>query len=90
MEVKCKKKILYPIQHSVCYSNITSSYKDFHICTDEIIEPNFFDEAATDSRWIDAMKNEIDALERNNTWQIVDLPRSKRAIGCRWIYKKEV
>ncbi|XP_054790260.1 secreted RxLR effector protein 161-like [Prosopis cineraria] len=41
---------------------------------DEIIEPNTFEEAATDSKWVEAIKNGIDALERNKTWEIVDLP----------------
>jgi hypothetical protein len=33
------------------------------------------------------MKAEIDALEDNNTWKLVDLPLGKCAIGCKWFYK---
>ncbi|KAJ8774749.1 hypothetical protein K2173_017195 [Erythroxylum novogranatense] len=33
------------------------------------------------------MKIEIDALETNNTWVVVDLPPSKQPIGCKWVYK---
>ncbi|KAL0361118.1 UNVERIFIED_CONTAM: Retrovirus-related Pol polyprotein from transposon RE1 [Sesamum radiatum] len=33
------------------------------------------------------MKVEIDALERNGTWTIADLPLGKKAIGCKWVYK---
>ncbi|XP_047270440.1 uncharacterized mitochondrial protein AtMg00810-like [Capsicum annuum] len=33
------------------------------------------------------MKLEIQALEDNNTWEIVDLPPVKNAIGSKWVYK---
>ena len=33
------------------------------------------------------MNNEIKALENNNTQTSCDLPKGKKAIGCRWVYK---
>lgn len=33
------------------------------------------------------MKEEIDALERNNTWKLVDLPHGHRLVGLRWVFK---
>jgi len=33
------------------------------------------------------MKNEIKALNINETWSITDLPPGKRSIGCKWVYK---
>ena len=33
------------------------------------------------------MNCELDALERNDTWDIVPLPPNKKAIGCKWLYK---
>lgn len=33
------------------------------------------------------MKQEVKALEDNNTWDIVDLPKGKNPIGSKWIYK---
>ncbi|KAJ3699335.1 hypothetical protein LUZ61_003040 [Rhynchospora tenuis] len=33
------------------------------------------------------MKSEIDALERNNTWTVENLPPGKTAIGCKWVYR---
>ncbi|KAJ1704540.1 hypothetical protein LUZ63_004319 [Rhynchospora breviuscula] len=32
------------------------------------------------------MKTEIDALERNASWTLEELPRNKVAIGCKWVY----
>ncbi|XP_011087057.1 uncharacterized protein LOC105168619 [Sesamum indicum] len=33
------------------------------------------------------MVQELDALERNKTWEVVDLLKGKKAIGCRWVFK---
>ena len=33
------------------------------------------------------MKFEVDALERNGTWILVDLPENVNPIGNKWVYK---
>lgn len=33
------------------------------------------------------MKYEIVGLEEIDTWDVVDLPPGKEAIGCKWVYK---
>jgi hypothetical protein len=33
------------------------------------------------------MKEELDALEKNKTWVIVDLPKGHRPVECKWVYK---
>ncbi|KAL9255762.1 Retrovirus-related Pol polyprotein from transposon RE1-like protein [Drosera capensis] len=33
------------------------------------------------------MQAELQALEENNTWTVTPLSLSKRAIGCKWVYK---
>ena len=29
---------------------------------------------------------EMQALEKNGTWEIVELPRDKRIVGCKWVF----
>lgn len=36
--------------------------------------------------WKEAMKEEVRALEKNNTWEVVSLPQGKRIIRCKWIF----
>ncbi|KAL2246003.1 UNVERIFIED_CONTAM: Retrovirus-related Pol polyprotein from transposon TNT 1-94 [Sesamum indicum] len=50
-------------------------------------EPKSYIQAVKDKMWIDAMENEIKALEDNHTWDITKLPPNKKAIGCKWIFK---
>ncbi|KZV22485.1 hypothetical protein F511_19705 [Dorcoceras hygrometricum] len=33
------------------------------------------------------MQEELEALDRNKTWDLVTLPRGRKAIGNRWVYK---
>ncbi|GKE59113.1 ribonuclease H-like domain-containing protein, partial [Tanacetum coccineum] len=51
------------------------------------VEPSTYYEAALNPKWIEAMNDEIVALYRNNTWIVTDLPKDRKAIGCKWIYK---
>lgn len=39
------------------------------------------------NKWQEAMEEEIQALEENNTWTIVDKPSNVRPIKSRWIFK---
>jgi transposase InsO family protein len=39
------------------------------------------------NKWHEAMKEEIASLEKNETWELVELPKNKKTIGCKWTYK---
>ena len=32
------------------------------------------------------MKAELDALDQNHTWDVVDYPSAVKPIGCKWIF----
>jgi hypothetical protein len=40
-----------------------------------------FNEANFKQEWRDAMQVEYDALMKNNTWKLVELPPNKKPIG---------
>ncbi|CAI0405618.1 unnamed protein product [Linum tenue] len=50
-------------------------------------EPTTYQEAVKFEHWRRAMREEQDALEENHTWDVVPLPKNKRAIGNKWVYK---
>jgi hypothetical protein len=33
------------------------------------------------------MKEEMDFLERNKTWDLVEIPKDRKVVGCKWVYK---
>lgn len=46
-------------------------------------EPASYFEAKKNQKWVVAMNDELAALDKNNTWNLVPLPSGKSAIGCR-------
>ena len=36
-----------------------------------------FEDAVNEEKWIEAMDEEIGAIEKSNTWELVDLPKDK-------------
>ncbi|GKD16054.1 ribonuclease H-like domain-containing protein [Tanacetum coccineum] len=50
-------------------------------------EPTTYSEAIKNPIWIEAMNNEIEALNTNNTWTICDLPPMRKAVGSKWFWK---
>ncbi|WVZ00077.1 hypothetical protein V8G54_026146 [Vigna mungo] len=55
-------------------------------------EPRSYKEALDSSDrhlWQGAMEEELEALKKNSTWRLVDLPKGKKVIGSKWIFKKK-
>jgi hypothetical protein len=53
-------------------------------------DPVSFNEATKEDVWIKAVDEEIYSIERNNTWDIFDLPEGKKRIGVKWVYKTKL
>ncbi|XP_019174211.1 PREDICTED: uncharacterized protein LOC109169771 [Ipomoea nil] len=69
------------------YRRLEDSHHSFVMNISCHSEPKNFQEAIQHDHWRKAMQEEINALQRNNTWEVVDLPPSKKPIGCKWVYK---
>jgi hypothetical protein len=50
-------------------------------------EPRSFAEAERHVEWHAAMQSEMDAVEKNRTWELADLPRGHNAITLKWVFK---
>ena len=70
-------------------TTLLSHLRDFHcfFFLASLQEPQTFHEASSNPLWQQAMKEELDALHKTGTLNLVDLPYRKSAIGCKWIYK---
>lgn len=58
-----------------------------------IPEPRTYKEAIESPEaklWIAAMDEEIKSLTENHTWTLTNLPENRKAVGCKWIYKRKL
>ena len=54
------------------------------------IEPKKFEEASKDKSWVNAMNEELDQIEKKNTWELVPRPTKKNVIGSKWVFKNKM
>nr|GEV40534.1 ribonuclease H-like domain, reverse transcriptase, RNA-dependent DNA polymerase [Tanacetum cinerariifolium] len=63
---------------------------DLYENTEELLlaenEPKNYKEASSNQKWIEAMKVELDSINRNNTWKLTTLPKRHKAIGLKWVH----
>ncbi|UYV70680.1 K02A2.6-like, partial [Cordylochernes scorpioides] len=41
-------------------------------------------------KWLQAMNEELNSLEKNHVWELTPLPKDKKIIGCKWTYKQKL
>jgi glycine cleavage system H lipoate-binding protein len=51
------------------------------------LEPVTLSEALKDSNWLNAMKEELKSIEKNNTWTLMNKAVNKRPIDVKWVFK---
>ncbi|WJZ83379.1 hypothetical protein VitviT2T_003067 [Vitis vinifera] len=78
-----------PPRHLTRVRSIPPHLLDYHcyIAFATLHEPQTYREASIDPLWQIAMKEELDALTKNHTWDLVTLPPRQSVVGCKWIYK---
>ncbi|WVZ66155.1 hypothetical protein U9M48_015421 [Paspalum notatum var. saurae] len=76
----------HDLANFISYSNISPAYKTFIASLQTMPIPNDWRAAKQDPRWKEAMKEELLALQKNQTWELVPFPTGKRAVGCKWVF----
>ncbi|XP_071741113.1 uncharacterized protein [Rutidosis leptorrhynchoides] len=80
-------KVKYGLKNYLTYSKLSSENFCFITCLNKSQEPKSYQEASKDKNWVNDMNEEIEALLRNNTWIITDLPCDRKPIGSKWVYR---
>ncbi|KAG8493558.1 hypothetical protein CXB51_011740 [Gossypium anomalum] len=55
-------------------------------------EPSNYSEAVScedSEKWMFAMQEEMESLHKNRTWDLVKLPKGKKTVRCKWVFKKK-
>jgi hypothetical protein len=52
-------------------------------------DPTSFEEAmrsAHSSKWLDAMEDEMRSMSTNRVWDLEEIPKEGKTVGCKWVY----
>jgi transposase InsO family protein len=77
------QEVRYPIVNYTSTKNLPEPLRAFANKLSSASIPERLEEAKNNKKWVQAMETEMNALERNQTWELVDLPEGKKTVGCR-------
>ncbi|XP_074556441.1 uncharacterized protein LOC141812295 [Curcuma longa] len=76
----------HPIANYLSYQRLSKNHKAFISRISHLFVPRNIQEALDDPSWKLAVMEEMNALRRSGTWEIVDLPKGKKPVGCKWVF----
>ena len=76
----------HDISNYVSYALLSPAYRTFVASLQSVVIPKDWKEAKQDPKWHEAMLEELRALEKNKTWDLVKLPAGKKAVSCKWVF----
>ena len=54
-----------------------------------IVEPKNFTESSKSDEWVKAMNEELDQIEKNETWELVPRHEDNNIVGTKCIFKNK-
>jgi hypothetical protein len=54
------------------------------------VDPTSFEEvmrSAHSSKWLEAMEGEMRSMSTNKVWDLEEIPKGAKIMGCKWVYK---
>ena len=76
----------YAISKFVTTEHLPSPLKEFDTTLASVRIPERLEEAMSNPKWLEAMRAEMEALEKNHTWRLVSLPKGRKLVGCKWVF----
>ncbi|KAM1164645.1 hypothetical protein ACFX13_024764 [Malus domestica] len=79
-------KAKYPINNYMSTHCLSKPYASYICQLSNVSILTKLQDVLSDPKWVNAMKVEMEALEKNSTWDLVPLPNGKKVVGCRWVF----
>jgi len=84
--VRRSTRIKYLVQR-LTYDGFVAHHNAYMVKFIQEVEPTCFKQVVGNPKWDNAMDEKMAALDANATWELVALPKDKKTIGCKWVYK---
>ena len=76
---KCTAKYL-------SYDKLSNSHRVFTSKMSNLFVPRTIKEALDNPSWKLAVIEDMNALEKNGSWKLVNLHKDKKTVGCKWVF----
>ena len=77
--------------HRCCLFFRTDDLVPQHLVSERTaVEATSYEEASVSpasATWHLAMESEMHSIRANKTWDLVELPKNRRALPCKWVYR---
>ena len=81
-----ERRSKYPIANYVSNQRLSEPLRAFAHTLSSCQILSSIKEALSDSKWAQAIKEELEALQKNNTWVLSVLLEGRKTVGCKWIF----
>ena len=78
--------VLSILSQNLSYNALSAKCRAFTTNLDRIQIPKNIQEALEIPKLKEAVMEEIRALKKNETWEVMTLPRGKKPVGCKWVF----
>ena len=75
------------MRDSAIGEDLSKEDNEVHLTMSITIDPVNFEDAWKSKKWRQAMDLEMEAINRNGTWELMELPEGGKKVGVKWIYK---
>ena len=79
-----------PLRHSTQQRRLPDFYGERVTIVEKSSDPVSFKEALDREdkpQWINAMDKEMDSLSANKVWDLIELPKGRKAVGSKWVFR---
>lgn len=78
--------IKHPLCNVVNYDRLSCKFKTFTADLDNHVIPRNIYEALSHKEWKKAVDDEMTALIKNRTWELVPMSDKYKLVGCKWVF----
>ena len=81
-----ERRSKYPIANYVSTQHLSNPIHAFIKTLLSCHIPKNVEETLADPKWALAIQEEMEALQNNNSWRLIPLPKVKKILGCKWVF----
>ena len=71
---------------NICHIRLPNTHRAFTSKISHLFVPRTIQEALDHPDWKLVVLEKMNAPKKNDTWEIVDLPKEKKTVGCKWAF----